>query len=64
MTEYNIERSPEFVGSVARTGMVTGRKCDYAAVTLVDANDKPQHRAEFAWSTIASALNNNRALRL
>lgn len=53
---------PEAQGMTARTGIVSGRGCDFATVRIVN-NPAPDYIAEFAWSTIAAALNNNRALR-
>lgn len=39
------------------SGRVTGRLCDFAVVSVEG------HVCEFAWSTIAAALNNGRSLR-
>ena len=48
-------------GGIAAMGRVTGRNNDFATVSVDGATAVSS--GEFAWSTIASSLNNNRALR-
>ena len=46
------------VGNKIVTGKVTGRMLDFATVIVNGVNH------EFAWQTIANALNNNKPLRI
>lgn len=48
-------------GGIAAYGEVRGRNNDFASVSVVGICATTT--GEFAWSTIAAALNNNRALR-
>jgi hypothetical protein len=48
-------------GGIAKHGRITGRCNDYASVTI--SGPCADTTGEFAWSTIAASLNNNRALR-
>ena len=51
---------------VACTGVIRGRKNDFATVIVPHDDgslDSSCEAFDFAWSTIAASLNNNRALR-